>query len=234
MKGLAFLLSMSLLTALGQDKVGITPVVTEAERNFGVGHTGNNADYIQQLRNAVLPVSLLYFNLNTTERSVRLEWKTASEANNSHFILKRSNDGKQFTEIARIPGGGNSSSVTQYQYVDHLPLLGQSYYQLDQVNYDGSKVSLKVITANYNLGEQKVFAHFTENGALSAIINGVVEQENVLIAILDMKGQVIAEKKVNLISGINYFQFDNIFFQPGVYIVSIRLKMEIINQKVIK
>ena len=100
MSVLTFLLSVSLLTAGVGDKVGVTTVISnEKDRDFGKGHAGNNAAYIQQLRNAVLPVSLINFELKASNYAINLEWKTASENNSSHFVLKRAGDDKVFINI---------------------------------------------------------------------------------------------------------------------------------------
>ena len=47
-----------------------------------------------------LPVELLSFIVEEKDKKAILNWKTASEVNNKHFIIEKSKDGKTFHEIA--------------------------------------------------------------------------------------------------------------------------------------
>lgn len=87
-----------------------------------------------------LPVELTEFTgFKTNEYNV-LKWQTASEHNNSHFILERSSTG-EFTEnniIATITGAGNSTQIINYSYRDFDAPKKINYYRLTQVDYDGN------------------------------------------------------------------------------------------------
>lgn len=234
MQVINYLLALTLFAPI-DDKVGVTAVISnEQERNFGIGHTGANADYIQQLRNAVLPVTLTDFSLLKSDRFVALKWTTVSEFNNSHFILKRSADGLNYEEIARIEGKGNSSSVSNYQYLDRIPLSGQNYYKLEQVDYNGSKYSFKVLATNYQLATQKVYAYFSAEGYLNTSINTGKPKDKAVISILNPSGQLLKQVNLNINQGVTQYSFDDILLAAGVYVVSVRLVDETIVQKVIK
>lgn len=69
-----------------------------------------------------------------------LKWQTASEHNNSHFILERSTTG-EFTEndvITIMDGAGNSTELIDYSYRDFDAPKEINYYRLTQVDYDGN------------------------------------------------------------------------------------------------
>ncbi len=86
---------------------------------------------------SILPVALLYFEATLkADKSVRLHWATASESNNSHFLVERSKDGMEWETIARVQGSSISSVFKQYESTDFLPLRGLSYYRLAQVDID--------------------------------------------------------------------------------------------------
>ncbi len=88
---------------------------------------------------ALLPIELLNFEVTATaEFSAEIFWTTASEINNSHFVLERSSDGQHWSELTIVNGMGNSSSTIQYNYTDTNPLRGITYYRLKQVDFDGS------------------------------------------------------------------------------------------------
>lgn len=86
-----------------------------------------------------LPVKLISFDAKAEQNRVRLDWKTASETNNSHFEIERSYNGKLFESIGRVEGKGTSVTESNYTFFDSKPLVGTSYYRLKQVDSDRTK-----------------------------------------------------------------------------------------------
>ncbi|TAL60780.1 MAG: hypothetical protein EPN85_06465 [Bacteroidetes bacterium] len=66
----------------------------------------------------LLPVELLSFSANCKNNSVKLYWQTASEQNNDYFEVERSTDGKIFESIGNAKGAGNSSTISNYEFVN--------------------------------------------------------------------------------------------------------------------
>lgn len=87
----------------------------------------------------VLPVTLTTFSLEQVNNSVHLHWQTASEINNDQFIIERSTRPHEdhWELIGSVDGLGNSNQITDYYYSDPLPYVGQSYYRLKQVDFEG-------------------------------------------------------------------------------------------------
>lgn len=87
----------------------------------------------------VLPIELLHFGASANAQGmVQCLWATASEINNDYFALERSADGFHWESVEKITGAGFSNTALQYQHTDARPLLGQSYYRLRQVDFDGT------------------------------------------------------------------------------------------------
>lgn len=84
-----------------------------------------------------LPIELLSFTAEPIDKTVSLKWITASETNNSHFIIERSRNTITIEEIARVEGAGYSNVIRNYQTLDEKPLDGISYYRLKQIDFDG-------------------------------------------------------------------------------------------------
>ena len=84
-----------------------------------------------------LPVELSRFNAELRLRQTHLAWSTASETNNSHFLIERGADGRVFTEIGRVAGAGTVRETREYTFIDERPLPGANYYRLRQVDFDG-------------------------------------------------------------------------------------------------
>lgn len=108
-----------------------------------------------------LPVDLISFSAKlASANQVNVEWKTASETNNSHFILERSYNGKNFEMLARIEGKGTTLEESSYDYLDNDPLPGTSYYRLKQVDVatvdaDGKEIEGKSVYSRIVSVERK-------------------------------------------------------------------------------
>ncbi len=89
-----------------------------------------------------LPVSLTSFQLSATNSNVSLNWKTATELNTDYFSVRRSSNGSEYTEIARVPAAGTSAAETSYSFTDTKLSSGQEYYyySLAIVDKDGRRV----------------------------------------------------------------------------------------------
>jgi hypothetical protein len=87
-----------------------------------------------------LPVSLLSFTAKTNDGStVDINWTTASEINNSYFIVQRSLNSLLYSDIFSVDGAGNSNELRNYFVKDETPVNGINYYRLCQVDFDGTR-----------------------------------------------------------------------------------------------
>lgn len=86
---------------------------------------------------SALPIELLYFKGIAFEYGNTLCWSTASESNNDYFTVEKSSDGKEWREIAKKPGAGNSVMTLNYSIQDQNVESIVNYYKLKQTDYDG-------------------------------------------------------------------------------------------------
>jgi hypothetical protein len=114
---------------------------------------------LQYSRAAVpLPVTLAAWSatLSADHLQIVLSWTTANEENNRYFIIQRSADGKQFTNLDSIPAT-NGISGSQYTYTDRSPLEPDNYYRLAQVDLDGKTTLYSVLKVSIPLSEKSLF-----------------------------------------------------------------------------
>ncbi|MDB5271900.1 MAG: hypothetical protein JWO58_267 [Chitinophagaceae bacterium] len=97
-----------------------------------------------------LPVSLVDFTAHRTGEvaSVLVEWSTASEQNSKVFYVQRSIDGVVFETIGQVDAAGNSTSYKPYSYNDVTAPVGNIYYRLFEVDFDGSPTYSKIVYVN--------------------------------------------------------------------------------------
>lgn len=87
--------------------------------------------------NASLPVEFTGLSARFSDGRVHLSWSTATETDNSHFVVERGADGRMFAEIGRVNGAGTVREKQEYVFTDEKPLAGANYYRLRQVDFDG-------------------------------------------------------------------------------------------------
>jgi hypothetical protein len=116
-----------------------------------VGPSGSNLQgQIGHSFCGTLPVSFLTFNGEEDNGNVLFNWSTATETNNSKFIIERTTDLSSWNEIGEVKGANNSSSITNYKFIDFAPATGIVYYRLRQIDNDGQFSYSKVISINTN------------------------------------------------------------------------------------
>jgi hypothetical protein len=109
-----------------------------------------------------LPVDLNGFNaFLDNANQVRLEWKTAWEKNNSHFVIERSYNSRFFESIGEVEGKGNIDVVTNYRFLDTKPFSGTNYYRLKQIDAgeDNLKSSYSKVVSVSIPNSESVYAY---------------------------------------------------------------------------
>jgi len=95
----------------------------------------------------ILPVTLSAYSaaLSADQSQVTVSWTTTMEENNRYFILQRSGDGQQYTDLDTI-AAANLASGHAYSYTDAAPLPGNDLYRLAQVDLDGKTTLFRVLS----------------------------------------------------------------------------------------
>ncbi|MGK0175308.1 MAG: hypothetical protein ACI9AT_001695 [Ulvibacter sp.] len=118
----------------------INPNIIPGETLFFIRDMGNNiwnyGPTFELL--APLPVELINFNgILEKDNSIKLNWSTASETNNSGFEIEQSVNGFDLNKISFVRGQGASSEIKNYEYTDKSAKPGTNYYRLKQIDFDG-------------------------------------------------------------------------------------------------
>lgn len=161
-----------------------------------------------------LPIDLLNFKgerKNTTTN--KLYWSTTQELNNRGFNLQRSNDAVNFTNIAFVPGTGNSSQLKLYEFLDTKAGINAWFYRLQQIDIDGEeKLSQTVFIDADNKSTAKVW---TNEGGDKVFVLLKSTTSSASLQILNSLGQRVLLKQLttafsetevgNLSKGIYYY-----------------------------
>ncbi|MEI6596240.1 MAG: T9SS type A sorting domain-containing protein [Bacteroidota bacterium] len=89
--------------------------------------------------NNSLPVAFGKFEATKNQKQVQLNWNTLTENNSSRFEIERSNDQGGFLSIGVLEAKGNSSTLTNYQFIDAQPSFSTiNYYRIKQIDLNGN------------------------------------------------------------------------------------------------
>ncbi|MCX7953588.1 MAG: GEVED domain-containing protein [Bacteroidales bacterium] len=182
----------------------------------------------------VLPIELLYFRGNLIDNKVKLEWATASEVNNNHFIVLKSYDAIIFKEIANIKGKGNSNQINYYEAYDNEPVDKVTYYRLKQVDNDGNFAFSEIIAIvpdfSKILTNYKIYEDIDNITFTLISIPGI----SIMCLITDITGRILYENNFVVNKNAMYtFSINKQSFSKGIYFISIFDGYNFYNEKFI-
>ena len=194
-------------------------------RKPAIGSTGmvslDNLQITDMNNVSALPVELLSFEAKSNDKTVDLTWTTASEGNNAGFDIERSADGKTFDKIGFVKGSGTTSEKRNYTFTDNTPLSTTAYYRLQQVDFDGSKVSSNIIALEpqNQVKGVKVYPNPSKDGLIFIEIadgRDAMHRVSTGITITDAVGQTVFQQQTK---GDNLLKLDVSAWASGVYFV---------------
>jgi hypothetical protein len=195
--------------------------VTEIEnaRRFTLGTT--NA------RITPLPVELLTWEGDCVNGKTVLRWSTATEKNNEFFTIESSLNAKDWKEVARVKGAGDSDEILNYEFGELRSTSGMVYFRLKQTDYDGTFEYSKVIGVNCgNIEKVDILVHPNPS---KGIVNIDLMGKTGETIILDTMGQMVSNSQV--IEGKGSFDLQGL--PAGVYVIRTILDRELITKKLI-
>lgn len=167
---------------------------------------------------APLPVELISFSGEKLQEGIKLHWVTASEKNSQHFVVQRSQDGKEFQNLSIVPAAGFSMDKIRYFYIDRDPAPGINYYHLKQVDLDGSYEYSGVVTVDLpatGVWEVKTLGNPAKE-RLTVFVKSA-EPGNCRYYMLDQQGNVFKENGSYIRSGTNTLIINLYGLDNGIY-----------------
>ncbi len=119
-----------------------------------------------------LPIVINSWEVTNLEKTVMLEWATASEDNNDYFAIERSIDGCKWTTLGKVNGSGTTSITNYYSFEDTKPVSGIAYYRLKQVDFNGEYTYSSVKCVNRPNDKKDVYKVYTLKNENAFIVEG--------------------------------------------------------------
>ena len=196
-----------------------------------------SAEYGNANFDNLLPIELFSFSATCNGKYAEISWTTASERNNDHFSVERSNDAINFTEIARVSGRGNSIVLQNYGYNDFGIQGGYNYYRLVQVDYDGTRTTSEIIVAtciDELDGKPDVLAYPNPFGGELTVVLTNFHDHSAQIEVYDMLGKAVLSRNVDSPQDSYETVLNLGNLPPATYNIRVWTNDFVINKKVIK
>jgi len=108
-------------------------------------------DQMSFARSALLPLELANFTAERTAKGfVQLNWETLAEENLSHFVVQTSQDLRTWKDVEQVYA---SNAPDIYNLLDENPFLGEAYYRLRSVDFDGTDYMSQVVKVDVSSGD---------------------------------------------------------------------------------
>ncbi|MEM8527009.1 MAG: T9SS type A sorting domain-containing protein [Bacteroidota bacterium] len=182
-----------------------------------------------QIRDVFMPVELVRFEAKPTEKGILLNWETASEINNLGFDVERSTNGKVWKQLEFVKGHLTTLETQQYEFVDHQPYDGESYYRLKQMDVDGKFEYSEMIVVNYNNSKSE-FSAFPNPAREELTLSFVEELEYTAakVAIFNNLGQLVKQEPlINNNLSINDLA-------SGIYLLTVNINKQVYTMRFVK
>ncbi len=169
-----------------------------------------------------LPVEFGPIRLEEQNEGIAITWTTLSEVDNDKFIIERSIDGEIFTPIGSINGAGYSDIPLEYKYLDRSPTLGNNFYRIKQVDYNG-RFSYSRILSIQNKSSARL--RVWPNPSADVINFELSSKTSVDFQIINLRNRVVKSGKASS-TGVHVLP-------AGLYYLAIKLDNEVLIEPIV-
>lgn len=195
------------------------PITPGLSYNFNIDRTNTQTfgagRFVMLVKPPVLlPVGIVGFEAKKQNQGVAVKWTTSFETNNKMFKLYRASDDGAYVLIADILPRVSGS----YLYIDLVPLPGNNYYKLVQIDIDGQTTETGPVVVNFKFGQQNVMQIYPNPivDKFTIKVDGLLS-DRFKLSLYDLTGKIIREytlSKTTLINGheVNVMDLNSGFF----------------------
>lgn len=177
-----------------------------------------------------LPVEWLSFEAATKGNDILLEWQTAAEVDNRGFEILHATDGKHWQVIGFVGGNNNSTGVQDYHFIHQQAATGTNYYQLRQLDYDGSFDYSAIRSVHIGIDTPTVTVY--PNPATDYAQLSLLEHfEQGQLKLINQSGQVVLEQSLSAGRSSPTIQLSQL--PTGNYLLGIQLDKQYVTRPLI-
>jgi hypothetical protein len=173
-------------------------------------------------RSAVpLPIDLTKFDGKPAGKQIALTWTTAQESGMDRFEIERSVDGTNYQSIGWVPSKfHNSTTSTDYNFTDPLPVNGINFYRLKEINTNGNFNYSPVVAVKMDNPLISII-NINPNPAshLLTILCNANESTPVTCNFYNSDGRIVKSLAADFIKGPNKITTDVTTLAAGTYFI---------------
>jgi len=183
---------------------------------------------------APLPIELLEFVATCdANEQMTLEWTTASEKQNDFFTIEKSNDGKSFDFLARIPSAGNGPKIRHYTYTDQEPFKDLTFYRLYQTDINGQTEYFEPIWQKGCMSQPASTLNVWSSGNYIHIFAMSPDEKVYNTSLYDMAGRLVWNESTFISTGVSEKQISTEKISKGIYMLTLSNNKEQLNYKIL-
>jgi hypothetical protein len=189
--------------------------------------------FIELAELAPLPIMVLNFSGDNNGKTNKLSWSIANEQNLDHFVLERSGNGQNFTDIAKI----KSRNDLEYSYDDVVTADTSVvyYYRLKIVDIDGNFKYSDIVKITLRLKEVLAFVNPNPFKDLLVVTVQSPSHDNGVFTLTDLNGRQLFRRNESLSPGSNVIYLnENGKLPGGTYILTIITSNKTTSFKLVK
>ncbi len=185
-----------------------------------------------------LPIILTSFGATYIGESntVLVNWVVASQLNNKEFVIEKTSDGINYTEVTTTAGAGTTPFSVAYSVIDYYPTPGVSYYRLKQIDMDGSPTYFSPVSVIDGTEQNTSVSLFPNPVGEFATVSYISEDNTPLtISITDLSGRLVNSITYSqVLAGDNNFILNTSGLKKGIYLLRCTNGQKEYNLKFIK
>jgi hypothetical protein len=194
------------------------------------------------LASCYFPLAVLAVNENKlfgnyANGNIHLSWEVNNNTAVDYFEIQSSDNGSDFTTIARVSTKNTSQGTQTYTFDGAESGFGIArYYRVRQVMVQNARYYSNVLKINFSNKIQSVSKAMPNPFNSSITTNVELRTEaNIAMRLLDNSGKLVSLKNFQGNRGMNKLSLDNLTaLRPGLYILETVVNEETIREKIIK
>jgi hypothetical protein len=174
----------------------------------------------------VLPVTLLSFEVKSVLNAVKLSWKTSTEQFNKGYEIYRHGDNEPKHLLTKVA----PKNAGDYSFVDQVPLKGNNYYTLLQVDQDGKINELGQKAVSFSFADRSILISPNPVKSVTKVSFPANQYDRLSLSSAD--GRTV--KTVELSTSQTFLEIDLSNYPSGIYSVKLFGNVASDSQKLIK
>lgn len=167
----------------------------------------------------VLPVTFLDVIARQDNGINHITWEVAQEAGTVEYVIEKSQDGQQFSDLDHIPYKVSVATSNKYEYMDNNSTAGTVYYRIREVDGSGGTTYSKIVTVRTTGlgGKLTVYPNPVRSTATVSFVS--LNTTTVNLRLFDGKGSQVWQQQYRASTGQNTVSLDCTSTLPnGMYI----------------